>query len=462
MRTHRRAFAGVPNCLFAALIGVALFGALLPARAQSVWVVNPQPGENVSTQLFQAVNGSLGLQRSSPYVINGIAFQADSVGITITGPGPTAVAASAPVSGGVWQYTWQTPLSSPPGVYSITATPTLGAAKGSPAMINVNLVTSVPAGSIAFDSGLASNGVYLGTANRQAGDPGGSSATSPFALGIRISANGAPGATISTVDGTGSGASSTSSEATATFNTDLLNVDDPAGNLGSINGVPQTFVLGNATGSLASGLNMLQLAIPGASGTFQRSVVVDSTPPSIDQSLQQPNNLYRFVGPDNILLTGMVHDPDNVTGISDYPGGIARVDISAMQFNQAGQINPAQVNARLQFGATPSSSVGWSANLNPPGEGVYGAYATARDLAGNYSLDATGGSNPFLIVVDSAAPTATINSVAGSAPQGGAVSGQVAGVVPIVFSATPQYDPALQTLVTATGATDFKQISTSA
>ncbi len=397
-----------------AFIPLTLLFALTLAQAgqaQSLYVVNPRPTERITSGTSVDATAE-GAGISAHYTINGICHNADRVLIHIEKAGVTVGTDTfAVVKGGVWEYNWLFGGATD-GDFTIFATPFLNGQAGSTQNVAVHLdgVTLPNMGLIFVPSGVHSS-VFAGM---------GKKANDKYTLGVRLRYNNAGGAL-----GKVRFAETTSTPITFDLNGALrLNNDDPNGNKDNSKVLPFSYAVGTASG-LIDGLMTVTVddgtAAPAA--VFQRSIVIDYTPPAISASgsLNSAGNV-SYPTPGIVRFKGKVNDPNNGTGAALAPGGIASVElyVQSPDDGMGAGSTLKRIPAKLTYGANPADDVNWSVDYDTTGllPGAYKVYAVISDYAGNQTYDAmaVGGApdfvaTPFSINIDQKnLPTVTITA----------------------------------------------------
>ena len=390
-----------------ALLLALLFGAVaLPVLATtSVTVVNPQPSENISAQLLPTM-----------YLVNGIAYDADSVNVTIDALAPVNV----PVKRGVWEFAWD--LSNG-AVYTDGSTHTItvvGVKKGvaqtnteaNPAATSVAIerLTTRPSGGLTLIPSSVDSGLYL-----NAGTIGGK-------VNVQYRGLARLGQNLTTIKyGETSSVVNSAALVGDQLNNDSASPDlrvsftfDPT-STANFRALFARFVDNGTAGTPVAGNTSL---------LYQRRILVDSVLPTVDSIA---STVTQSGGGPRVILSGTAHDPNTapvapggnaISGIADIKILAVRVkDVSGTTIATPGPGDYLVIPAQITSGATAGATITWQAQFPDANNttllaGTYNFTVIATDNAGNASDPIADGNNAKKtgVVINAAPPTAALTA----------------------------------------------------
>ena len=390
-----------PPLLALPLLLLLLAVAALPAfAATSVGILNPQSGDFVSGALSPAA-----------YTINGIAHDADQVGLVIDGGAVTLV----PVKRGAWEYVWSVGAFADASSHTIVA---VGYKKGLAQTTTAQNLTTTPAfslplsvtvtidksaspnGAVNLFPGLVDSALYLNTT------------TIGSSISVQYRAIPAAGKTLASINYL----DNANAVVVTALDGKSLNQDGPGATdlrasyiFSAISSAPLRTLTASFTDNT-----------PLTSNPFTRHIIADDTAPTASLvAAVNANITLGGVASPAFVLTGFAQDVNGSNG--NALSGIADVKVLARRVkDEAGLAvsdNFLVIPAQLANGANVGSQVTWQAVL-PPGTlvGTYDFDILATDNAGNQTTKLSSANiNQAGIVVNLVTPTATLNTIKNAA-----------------------------------------------
>ena len=402
MTAHRSATGKPARRLFALTLFLTLLVwacATTAFATTSVLIVNPQNSENVS-----------GLIAPAMYLVNGTAFDADSVNLFIFKTGmaqPGSPTATAFPRRGVWEYSWD--ISGAGFVNGDTYTiKAVGVKKGKDqasvmaTLVKIDKPATGPSGGLTLLPSSVDSSLYL-----NATTIGGS---------VNVQYRARSNAALTTINyGETTGVANAS-----TLDSKFLNSDNGA-----------TLYVTYPFNSAIASFRTLFVKFADAANTsalFQRTILVDTLSPVVGATVSS-SSILSGAAP-RTILSGIATDPNSgaVAPGSNYASGIADVKILAFRNTDAAGVatdpndltNYLVFSAQITYGATAGAAVAWQAQLPDANgsalqAGIYDFTVMATDNAGNVSAAV----NKTNVAINTAVP----NTPSFATPAAGALLG---------------------------------------